>query len=89
MALLKLGFVFSILLMAATINMSSFSKRQLVAARDVDFELSGLEKRLLPQVENLFTCNSRCTTDSDCSDGWICWKCKFYTADINLCKGQL
>ncbi|KAK4345877.1 hypothetical protein RND71_036053 [Anisodus tanguticus] len=89
MACLKFSFIFSILLMAATINVLLFSKRQVLAARDVDFELSGFEKRLLPQVEDIFTCNSRCTTDSDCSDGWICWKCKFYTTDINLCKGQL
>ncbi|KAK4726224.1 hypothetical protein R3W88_031141 [Solanum pinnatisectum] len=78
MALLKHGSIFTILF-AATI---------LVAVREVNNDLSGLERRLLPQLQinNWVTCNRVCHSQSDCSDGWFCKTClKYSTLSFNMC----
>nr|XP_009764482.1 PREDICTED: fruit-specific protein-like [Nicotiana sylvestris] len=76
MALLKINYFFVFLLMAAIINLSWFSEIQGVAARDIDHGLSGLKKRLLPQVDDyIFTCYRPCTEDKECSDCALCCSC--------------
>ncbi|KAK4373256.1 hypothetical protein RND71_008640 [Anisodus tanguticus] len=47
--------------------MSSFYKTQVITtANHVDQELSGLKRRLLPQVDGFMTCGKTCSTKSDC-----------------------
>nr|XP_009776611.1 PREDICTED: fruit-specific protein-like [Nicotiana sylvestris]XP_016442748.1 PREDICTED: fruit-specific protein-like [Nicotiana tabacum] len=75
MALLKLGQFFTILLIAATVNSSWLSKKQVLAGQVVDYNLSGLKRRLLPQLNDLWTCQRPCTTKDDCNDCWVCCYC--------------
>ncbi|KAK6773149.1 hypothetical protein RDI58_028387 [Solanum bulbocastanum] len=79
MALLKHGSIFTILFVA-TILTICWSLRQVVAVREVNNDLSGIERRLLPQVQinDWVTCNRVCHSQSDCSDGWICKRCLQY-----------
>ncbi|KAJ8557330.1 hypothetical protein K7X08_002955 [Anisodus acutangulus] len=73
MALLKFGLILSVLLMATAMNTVWFSKTQVLGARDVKRNFSQLERRLLPQLN---TCERICNSDSDCSDCWICCRCR-------------
>lgn len=52
--------------------MSWLSKTQVVAARNVDNVLSGVNRRLIQQ---LHTCTRDCASDSDCDDCWVCCNC--------------
>ncbi|OIT35262.1 hypothetical protein A4A49_24478 [Nicotiana attenuata] len=85
MAIFKLSFVITILIIAVTINVSGFSNNQVEATPDVDHVLSEFTKRLLPQLN---TCFRSCTSNSDCSDCWVCCACKYavlggYMCDLN------
>ncbi|OIT34352.1 hypothetical protein A4A49_05975 [Nicotiana attenuata] len=87
MARFKLSFVISILLMTITINMSQFFMRQVLAI-EVDLELSGLKRRLLPQLNEWLTCDRNCGSHSDCSDGWFCRRCiNAYPFIPTVCRG--
>ncbi|OIT07853.1 hypothetical protein A4A49_05366 [Nicotiana attenuata] len=73
MALLKLSFIITILIMTTIVNVPWFlTKQQVIATPDVDHVLSGLKRRVLPQLN---TCLRPCTSDSDCSDCWTCCTC--------------
>ncbi|OIS95623.1 hypothetical protein A4A49_02377 [Nicotiana attenuata] len=79
MASLKLCFILSILLMVITVNVPWISITQVIATSlDVDHDLSIIEKRLLPQLN---WCFSPCTSDSDCSNCWICCTCSYNSVD--------
>ncbi|OIT20255.1 hypothetical protein A4A49_64931 [Nicotiana attenuata] len=84
MTMFKLGFVIIILIVAVTINVPEFSNNQVVAASDIDHVLSEFTKRLLPQLN---TCFRSCTSDSDCSDCWICCTCR-NTMLGHICDSQ-
>ncbi|KAJ8573011.1 hypothetical protein K7X08_009522 [Anisodus acutangulus] len=56
--------------MAATINMAW---SQVMAARDVDYNISGMKERLLPQLN---TCGRLCNSNDHCSDCIICCTCR-------------
>ncbi|OIT19830.1 hypothetical protein A4A49_53467 [Nicotiana attenuata] len=75
MALFKFDVVFTIIVMVAIVNASWFAKIHVIAARDmVGQELSGLKRRLLPQLN---TCFRSCTSHKNCSsDCWICCYCE-------------
>ncbi|OIT22705.1 hypothetical protein A4A49_30025 [Nicotiana attenuata] len=85
MALLKFGFVFTILLVATTINTPWFSKMQVMAARDDSQDLSRLERRLLPQRNDILTCARDCKYNSECkADCWICCICFLGTCNVDV-----
>lgn len=65
------------MLVNVSVNVSWLSKTQVLSARDVDYDLSGLKKRLLPQLDLEWTCGRQCTSDSECKDCWICCWCVF------------
>ncbi|OIS98221.1 hypothetical protein A4A49_26805 [Nicotiana attenuata] len=75
MAMLKLGLVLTILLVATTFNMVWFSNTHVDAARNADMDISGLERRLLPQLNSWVTCNNKCIVNSDCHGCWFCCTC--------------
>ncbi|OIT05849.1 hypothetical protein A4A49_31041 [Nicotiana attenuata] len=71
----KLGSIFTILLLTASINLSWFPKTQAMSTRDINHDALEFQRRLLPQVNDLITCGRGCTTKSDCSDCWLCCDC--------------
>ncbi|OIT08805.1 hypothetical protein A4A49_45247 [Nicotiana attenuata] len=81
MALLKMGFVFTVLLIAA-MNMAWFSETHLVVARNVARDLSGVERRLLSQLN---TCFRSCEINYDCNDCWTCCTCAGYPG-YKICR---
>ncbi|KAK4722246.1 hypothetical protein R3W88_012479 [Solanum pinnatisectum] len=88
MASFKFGLIFTtLLLMATTIDVMWFSKTKVMAARNVDsYVLSGLKRRLLPQLNDVITCGTLCgphsPTDYDCSDCWYCCDCRQESWDL-------
>ncbi|OIT19701.1 hypothetical protein A4A49_42698 [Nicotiana attenuata] len=86
MASLKIGYFFTILLVAATINSTWLSKKQVFAGPVVDHDFSGLKRRLLPQLNDLLTCKRSCTTSEDCNDCWVCCYCYELTNAISTLK---
>ncbi|KAM3361210.1 hypothetical protein P3S68_016064 [Capsicum galapagoense] len=76
MASFKFGLIFSVLLMAATIDVMWFSMMQVAAVRNVDPTLGGLKRRLLPQLNDIFTCGRPCISDEACrTDCILCCSC--------------
>ncbi|OIT21537.1 hypothetical protein A4A49_34020 [Nicotiana attenuata] len=63
-------------------NLLWFSKMQVMAARDIDYDVSPMERRLLPQLN---TCLRSCTSDSDCSDCILCCHCNYMTFNTFQC----
>lgn len=64
--------------------MSWISKTQVLATLDINHEL---KRRLFPKINSIMTCYSRCTSDSDCSDCWVCCSCTYDIVDnIYMCK---
>ncbi|OIT30900.1 hypothetical protein A4A49_27480 [Nicotiana attenuata] len=80
MGLLKFGLVITILLTAFTTDVMWFSKRQVMAARNVDpNNVSGLTRKLLPQLNDILpTCGKACgiSNGEDCSGCWFCCDCE-------------
>ncbi|OIT01016.1 hypothetical protein A4A49_07153 [Nicotiana attenuata] len=74
MMLLKHSFVLAILIMVATANVPLLTNTKVEAVLDVDHNLSGMRKRLLPQLN---TCFRSCTSSLDCNDCWVCCACGF------------
>ncbi|OIT32380.1 hypothetical protein A4A49_27980 [Nicotiana attenuata] len=74
MALLRFAFVLTVLLMTTTINVSWFSETHVLASRDIDRDLLGLEKRLLSPFK-LMTCGRDCVYNDCKDDCWVCCRC--------------
>nr|XP_009630655.1 uncharacterized protein LOC104120564 [Nicotiana tomentosiformis] len=62
MAVFKLGFILTVLLMTTTMNVQWFSKTN-VLAWNVDHDLSRVERSLLPQLNDFVTCLKPCQTN--------------------------
>ncbi|OIT19177.1 hypothetical protein A4A49_44117 [Nicotiana attenuata] len=83
MVLSKIGFLFTILFMASIINVSWLPKTLIMATRDIERDLSGFGRRLLPELN---TCLRSCTPhSSDCSDCWVCCACMHNALLGNVC----
>lgn len=65
-----------IVMVIFSVNLMEFSKIQVMAARDVDNDLSKIQGRLLPRLN---TCFRSCKSNSDCSDCWVCCSCDYMT----------
>lgn len=52
--------------------------KHVMAIRNIDRELSGLEENLVPQ-DDFATCIRSCTDNSDCDSGWKCRICNLPT----------
>ncbi|OIS95985.1 hypothetical protein A4A49_58709 [Nicotiana attenuata] len=74
MAVFKLGFILTVLLMTTTMDVLWYSKTN-VLAWNVEHDFSRVERCLLPQLNDALTCGKDCQTNDDCSDCWVCCKC--------------
>lgn len=71
-----------------SVNMSWFLKTEVLAAPDVNYDVSGLKRRLLPQIIDFTLIYYRvCNFDSDCNDCWSfsCCRCLTGSCFIWLC----
>ncbi|OIT07497.1 hypothetical protein A4A49_44136 [Nicotiana attenuata] len=83
MAFLKLSLILATLIIAATMNAPWSSNTNVVSARDVDYDISGIERRILPQLN---TCGRLCISTVDCGDCIICCTCRASPVyDESLC----
>ncbi|OIT01017.1 hypothetical protein A4A49_07155 [Nicotiana attenuata] len=74
MMLPKHSFVLAILIMVATTHLTILTNTTVGATQDVDLNLLGMRKRLLPQLN---TCLRSCKSSLDCNDCWVCCACGF------------
>ncbi|OIT22033.1 hypothetical protein A4A49_32188 [Nicotiana attenuata] len=81
----KLGFILTILLISAAVNVSWLERKCVIATPNVDHDLAAVKRRLLPQVNSLKTCTRACKTSADCSDCWFCCVCAQNAQGYPMC----
>ncbi|OIT18855.1 hypothetical protein A4A49_43307 [Nicotiana attenuata] len=60
----------------SSINLPWIQEMTVMAHRDLPLEIVTVETKLL-SLTDIVTCGKVCSSDSDCSDGWVCKSCKY------------
>ncbi|OIT33001.1 hypothetical protein A4A49_18178 [Nicotiana attenuata] len=71
----KLTFFLIALFVTTTVNLTWLPKIQVMALRELSEEITVAKRKLVSPNWRLITCLTSCTTDNDCSDGWLCTEC--------------
>ncbi|KAM3199468.1 hypothetical protein P3L10_031828 [Capsicum annuum] len=73
----KLAFFFGILLVTLTVNSFWSSNIQVMALRDIPFEVQAIEDIVLPNLANKKGCYKLCSSDANCNNrGSECRQCR-------------
>ncbi|KAM3239111.1 hypothetical protein P3L10_014144 [Capsicum annuum] len=81
MTSLNQGFLFIALFVAISVNLSWSPK--VMALRDLPIDVAKMKEKFFIPLDNEMTCFRSCTSDPDCSDGWVCLWCSLHSTKFD------